>query len=179
MHAVVSLLDDPYYSLVIDLWRELELDCGLQGVNLTPLPHISWQIAAEYDFARLGLILQKLAEQTRPFTVHTSGIGLFTGETPVIFIPVVKDSSLAMFHQLVWESVQPAAVDASPHYAPDAWVPHITLAHGDVDSPKLACAVQKLAFQRFNWKIQIDHLALVYQLSGQVGELHNKFAFGG
>jgi 2'-5' RNA ligase len=179
MHAAVSLLDDPYYSLVVDLWRELELDCGLQGVNLTPLPHISWHIAAEYDFARLGLILQRLADQTRPFTVHTSGLGLFTGESPVIFIPVVKDSGLARFHQEVWESVQPVAVDGSSHYAPGVWVPHITLAHGDVDSPKLGCAIQKLAFRRFNWEIQIDHLALVYQLSGQVGELRNKFMFSG
>jgi 2'-5' RNA ligase len=179
MHAIVSLLDDLHYNLVQDLWRELEVDCGLTGVSLTPLPHLSWHIASEYNSEQLLDILQKLAAQTRPFTVNTEGIGLFTGESPVIFIPVVKEPGLAMFHRLVWESIQPVARDASSHYSPDAWVPHITLAHGDVDSPKLVCAMKKLAFRRFNWKIQIDHLALVYQLSGQVGELRDKYVFGG
>jgi hypothetical protein len=39
--------------------------------------------------------------------------------------------------------------------------------------------MQKLAFRRFNWEIKIDHLALVNQLSGQIGALHDKFIFGG
>jgi 2'-5' RNA ligase len=179
MYAIVSLLDDAHYNLVLDLWRELEVDCGLSGVSLTPLPHLSWHIAADYQSEQLLESLQKLAGQTSPFIVNTSGIGIFTGESPVIFIPVVKESVLATFHRLVWESIQPAALDASSHYSPEAWVPHITLAHGDVDSPKLVCAMKKLAFRRFNWKIRIDHLALVYQLSGQVGELRDKLMFVG
>lgn len=179
MYAVVSLLDERHYSLIQALWRELEAECGLAGVILTPMPHFSWDIAAEYDLKRLEAALADATRDAPPLTVRTTGLGLFTGESPVIFIPVIKDAALASFHQCIWNEIQPAAIGASPHYAPEAWVPHITLAYGDVDPHKLGCAMEKLAFQPFNWEIQIDHIALVFQHSGQVGRLQSRFAFGG
>ncbi len=177
MHAIVSLMDEHHYALIEDLWRELEHECGLTGIAFTPIPHFSWHISSEYDFKRLEPALEALAESATRFTVRTSGLGLFTGASPVIYIPVIKDLQLARFHQRVWDQVHPFAVGESSHYAPEVWIPHITIAHGDVDRPKLGCAMQKLAFQAIDWEIQVDHLAIVYQYSGQVGKIQNKFPF--
>lgn len=179
MYAVVSLLDEHNYARLENLWRELEVECGLTGVTLTPLPHFSWHIAADYDFKRLEAVLTGLAAETKPFTVRTFGLGVFTSESPVIYIPVVKDAYLCTLHQRVWEDTQPAAVGSSSHYSPATWVPHITLAFGDVDRIKLGCAMEKLVFQSFKWEISIDNLALVYTLGGQIGKLQNRFPFNG
>lgn len=179
MHAIVSLLDKKHFRRIENLWRELEFECGLTGISLTPLPHFSWHIAAEYDFERLGDTLPELAQSSQPFTVRTTGLGLFTGDSPVVFIPLIKDETLTAFHRDVWERANPASVGASSFYAPDAWVPHISVAHGDINRDKLGCAIERLAFKSFNWEIEIDHLALVYQYSGQVGEIQTKFPFTG
>ena len=179
MHAIVSLLDEQHHKQMEDLWRELEFECGLTGINLTPLPHFSWHLAAEYDFKRLETVLVELALGSKPFFVRASGLGLFTGQSPVIYIPLVKDHTLANFHQCVWQRIKPTAIGASPHYAPESWVPHITLAYGDVERSKLGCAMQKLAFQSFDWQIKVDQLALVYQYSGQVGNIQSSFPFRG
>lgn len=177
MHAIVSLLDDHHDAQIEEIWRNLESECGLAGVTLTPLPHFSWHIAAEYDFKNLEAGLATLAARALPFTVRTTGLGLFTGPSPVIYIPLIKDFALAAFHLKIWELADPVAVGPSPHYTPDSWVPHITLAYGDVSPDKLNCALEKVAFRPFDWTIAVDHLAVVYQLGGQVGKLQNKFAF--
>lgn len=179
MHAIVTLLNAENYAQMEALWRELEFECGLTGIAVTPIPHISWHIAAEYDFKRLENRIAELAEHSKPFTVRTRGLGLFTGVSPVVYIPVIKDVRLAEFHRMVWEASYPTAIGASPYYAPDAWMPHITLAHGDVDWPKLACAMEKLASQTFDWEVRLDNLALVYQYSGEVGKIQNKIPFEG
>lgn len=179
MYAIVSLLDEQHHARMLELWRGLEADCGLAGVALTPLPHFSWHIAAEYDLKRLESALAVLAAGSQPFTVRTTGLGFFTGPSPVVFIPVVKDHTLASYHQRVWELALPAAMGSSTHYMPEGWMPHITLAYGDVDAARLGCAMENLAFQPFTWEIRVDHLAVVYQLSGQVGRLQSRFPFGG
>jgi 2'-5' RNA ligase len=179
MYAIVSLLDDRHYPRLKELWRELEYDCSLTGITITPIPHFSWHIAAEYDFKRLEERLAEIAASAEPFRVHTGGLGLFTGESPVVYIPVVKDMILTRFHKRLWEGVHPTAIGATSHYSPDVWVPHITLAHGDVKPGKLGCAMEKLAFRSYDWQIRVDHLALVYQFSGQVGKIQSKFPFGG
>jgi 2'-5' RNA ligase len=177
MHAIVSLLDEPHFRRIETLWQELEFDCGLAGINKTPLPHFSFHVAAEYDFDRLNDILVSLAKSSQTFMIRTTGLGLFTGDIPVLYIPITKDNALEEFHRNVWEEVNAVAAGASPFYAPNSWVPHISLARGDVDRENLGCAMERLAFERFDWEIEINHLALVNQYSGQVGKVQGRFPF--
>jgi len=179
MHAIVSLMDERHYTLMEDYWHKLETACGLAGVSQTPLPHFSWHIAAEYDFPRLEETLSEFSKELEPFIVRTAGLGLFTGDLPVIFVPLIKDLKLAGVHERLWVRSQPTAIGASSHYSPEVWMPHITLAHGDVSRDKLGCAMQDLAFQPFNWEVRVDHFALVYQFSGQTGKIQSKFPFSG
>lgn len=177
MHGIVSLLDPAYYSMVETIWHELENDCGLKGIKITPLPHFSWQIAESYHLEQIKNILSTLAASTQAFTVHSTGVGLFTGAVPVIYIPLVKDMHLMALHKLIWERVQSVAQGLSPYYEPGAWIPHITLANRDVNQGSLNCAMDKLAFRSFDWEIRIDHLALVNQTDELEGWLQYRFDF--
>jgi hypothetical protein len=53
MHAIVSLLDNEHYQLVEDLWAELEREFSVQGVYITPYPHLYHVATGDWIKARL------------------------------------------------------------------------------------------------------------------------------
>lgn len=178
MHGIVSLLDSKYYSKVEGLWDELEIDCRLIGVQVTPIPHFSWHVAQDYDMERLKPVMERISHAARPFKVRTTGIGLFTGPKPVVYVSLVKDIVLLKFHELVWKLTKDSAISPSPFYAPKAWMPHITLAYGVTDWNNLSCAMEKLVYHPFNWEIEVDHIAVISQFEGQIGEKSLQLKFG-
>jgi 2'-5' RNA ligase len=171
MHGLVSILPPPYYQQVEALWQELAEEHHLHGIRVTPYPHFSWQIAQEYDFDLLEKIVRDIAASTPPFVVNTTGIGLFTGYRPVIFIPVVKTAAMIALHARIWKRAQPASQKLSPYYRPTAWMPHISLAYEDIDPENIAAIMQKLAFRSFDWEMTIDNISLIYEPDGKTGAL--------
>jgi 2'-5' RNA ligase len=180
MNGIASLLNDPYKSQIEAIWQELEQKCGLIGVRVTPLPHFTYQVVEAYDQPRLVRILEELARQTRPFKVHTTGVGLFTGEMPVIYLPLVKNDALLHFHKIIWDRTIDTAQGPSPYYSPDSWIPHITLGYGDVTNFNLGCAMEALAFKDFNWEITVDNLTFIGQFDQNLSANGNccTFHFG-
>lgn len=180
MHGLVSLLDPPHYEKVEDLWSRLEAHCGLKGVRVTPIPHFSWQVTMDYDFEALKPAMAKLAGELAPFTVRTTGLGIFTGKAEIVlYIPLIKDETLLKLHQTIWKATLPYTIQPNLYYAPDNWMPHITIGYGDVDEEGLACATRLLAREDFNWAIQIDNLLLVSQSEGETGVEMTRFYLGG
>ncbi|RPI34293.1 MAG: 2'-5' RNA ligase family protein [Chloroflexota bacterium] len=183
MEGIVSLLDPPHNAEVVKIWEELEAGCGLVGIKITPIPHFSWQIAQAYPPDRLKPILQGIAQSTRPFMAQTSGLGVFSGDRPVVFIALVKTDELLQFHRLVWDFTVDQAITVNPFYAPHEWMPHITLAHatalGPMDGDSLNCAMERLAFRPFRWQIPVDNIALIGQSEGSVAEASLYYRFNG
>jgi 2'-5' RNA ligase len=149
MHGLVTLLPSPYYERVEALWKELETEHNLQGIKVTPFPHFSWQIAADYDFDALAAVLQE----------------------------VVKTIQLIEFHAQLWQRTQGIAKEPSPLYHPDNWVPHISLAYEDVDQGNVSAVIRKLAFEPINWEMNVENLALIYEPDGAIGQLKYRFEF--
>lgn len=178
MHGLVSLLDKTHYALVEEIWQELETDCGLKGIHVTPLPHFSWQIAEDYEWAALELALREIAANAQPFTVRTGGMAFFTGESPVAYIPVVRTQELSEFHEMIWQRLTPISTTPSLYYSPSFWMPHISLAYADLDAEKLSCLMEKLVFRTFNWEIEIDNFTLIYEPEGTIGQARYQFMFG-
>jgi len=179
MHAIVTVLKQPYYTKIRQIWYDIEQECGLTGIKITPIPHFSWHIAQAYDLDQLQSVVRSLAAPMAPFDVKTAGLGIFTGERPVVYIPLVLTSLLSDFHEMVWGRVGKYSQDAGLDYAPESWMPHITLAHADVDPEGMSCLARRLAFIEITWRFQVDNLALVWQDGNQVGELAWEVPFGG
>ena len=159
MHAILSILPEPYNEKIKEIWALLENKHGANGVMIAPFPHFSWQGAMEYEQKGLELTLKTIANLSKPFRIQTSGIGLFTGQYPVIFIHVIKSPQLMRIHQQIWSALRPLGRDFNPHYEPDVWQPHITLAMGDVRNEQLGQIVQSLVNYDFNWEFLVDHVA--------------------
>lgn len=177
MHGIVSLLPQPYYKEVENIWNQLEKEVGLTGVRVTPYPHFSWQIAENYDMNKLIDVFEDIAVSTKPFEVKTTGIGLFTGKSPVVFIPVVKDIQLLKFHYSIWEKLKQVGEDISDYYSPQLWIPHISLAYEDVTKENIGIVLRKLSFMDFNWSFEVDNISFIYEQNGQIGELKHRIDF--
>lgn len=161
MHGVVTLLDDAECAVVEEVWADLRRQFGIEGVYATPHPHFSYQVAGAYDFPRVRDAFARVAEQTSAFTVQAGGLGIFPGPKPVVYIPVARRTELSAVHDQVWTALADAASDVSGYYRNEQWVPHITLACGDLDPQTLPDVVHRLHAKNLSWGMRVTNLAVL------------------
>ena len=178
MYGIVSELPEPYYQIVEDLWDELERKCGLSGIKEAPIPHFSWHVAKQYDVDKSSEIIEILASDVSPFRVRTAGIAVFTGESPIIQIPLVRNNQMNSLHDRIWEAIKPAAQDIVEYYNSEYWIPHISLAYPDVNRYNLNCAMQLLAFRDFRWHFNVNSFSLIGSSIDRDAEGLFKIGFG-
>ncbi len=177
MDGVVTLLPEPFYSKVEMIWADLHESCGVRKILTTPVPHFSWHVAEGYDQMRLQSAMAEICAETSPFLIRTTGLGVFTGALPVIYIPLVKNRSLLEFHSRVWHISETCAHGSQSYYAPEFWVPHITLVFQDVCSENLACIANRLFEYSFDWEMETKNLALIGQAPGMSGSIFFNLPF--
>jgi hypothetical protein len=174
MHGIVSLLNNNHNQLIEELWAELERGFSVDGVYITPYPHFSYHVAQDYDVDKIESVLDRITSSITTFTVRTSGLGIFTGASPVLYIPVVRSLELTQLHEELWQEISPASSGAQQYYHPDQWMPHITIGFGDISKDKLSQIIPFLAEHDFNWEITVNNIALIYD-TGIKQELKSRF----
>jgi 2'-5' RNA ligase len=163
MHGIVSLLDEEHYRLVKEIWADLGEKLGVRGVYVTPFPHYSYHVAEHYDVEPLRELLTEIASRTPPFSIKTTGIGVFTGALkPVIYVTVSRSPLLTRLHEEWWGRFAEVSNGIVAYYHPEEWIPHITLAHGDITNENLPEVIRALGRWDLVWNIQIDNLSLLY-----------------
>ncbi|MHB8575739.1 MAG: 2'-5' RNA ligase family protein [Dehalococcoidia bacterium] len=161
MAGVVSLLDMRRSATVERLWAELAREFGVRGVYETPFPHFSYHVADSYDAFRLRPILTRVCQAYQPFHVRTGGLGVFTGSRPVLYVPVVRDPALVRMHADLWAALESEGIGVQEHYAPENWIPHITIGFGDLDADVIGHIVSHLSTRDFAWGCEIDNVTLI------------------
>lgn len=171
--GIVSPLDPATDHVVRSLWSELAERHGLrEAARLVPMPHLSYQVAAEYDHARAGAVVAALAGATSAFAVRITGIAVFRAPEPVLFLAVERSAALDALHLALWErlvedgAAQAAARDASPLYGPASWRPHITLAQKDLTLAQLDDMLSAWSGRDLQREVWIDTLALLHHPDG-------------
>jgi 2'-5' RNA ligase len=147
---------------------------SVHGVYVTPYPHFSYQVAQVYDVDKIEPVLQRITSNITTFKVRTSGLGIFTGFSPVLYIPVVRSLELTQLHEELWKEISPASSGVVEYYHPDQWMPHITIGFGDISKDNLSQIIPFLAERDFNWEINVNNLALIYD-TGTKQELKSRF----
>lgn len=161
MIAVTSLLDPTHTALVNDLTDALQQKFGLSTVKMTPYPHVTWFTAEMGELSHLKELLYSFAERFHPFQINTTGLGIFPGSAPVIYIPVLRTSPVNRYHAQLFGKTKPICEKISPYYDPNSWMPHITLAVGDTTPGILGAVLEFLNAYTYNWEINIDNLAIL------------------
>ena len=167
MVAVVSLLDAEHTQMVNEIIDDLEQVFGLKGVKITADPHITWLICEVEKLTELKSYLKEVAGQTTAVLVKTTGIGIFTGEHPVIFVPVIRADEFNQVHAELFKGIRSFSRQTVNFYDPDNWVPHISLALRDTTSEKLPHIVKYLNERTYNWKIQLDNISILKNEANQ------------
>ena len=172
MVAIISELDPVSSATVQVLWQRLRDTCGLTAIYDIPIPHFTWFLADEMEIEKAVSILSQIAARSDPLSIYTSGIGIFSGERPVIYLPIIKTVGLIELHRQIWDQVYAFSKEIKLYYSPTLWVPHITLAVKDLTKENLHCAVDQLTFEPFELIIAVDSLVIGEILeSGQVNVL--------
>ncbi|MDX5442457.1 MAG: 2'-5' RNA ligase family protein [Hymenobacteraceae bacterium] len=161
MVAVTSLLDVDHTLLVNDLIYELEREFNLSAVQTTPYPHLTYLTTNVEKFSDLKDYLDDLSAKTTPFSVRTTGLGIFTGDNPIIYIPILRSPVLNQFHAKLYKEISAFSNEMGFYYNPDFWMPHITLALGDTNPLIMGSVLNYLNQYKFDWKITFDNLAIL------------------
>jgi hypothetical protein len=177
--GVCSVLPDGPAASVRDLWAELESSLGLGAATISPLPHFSYQVARDYDLGILQEVVEKVARGARALRVQTAGLGVFTGASPVLYLPIVRSPELARFQVAVWSAASVAATKLDQHYHPASWVPHVSLAFGDTSPAGVGAAVELLGERDLSWDLELDNLSVVKGAGHRPQELVARYPLPG
>lgn len=163
MHGLVTVLEGVHEERVRQLWAGLRRRFGVGSSAVVHFPHFSYHVAEAYDFERVTAVLRHIAAQTAPFTVNATGVGIFSGEEPVLYVPVARSRALDALHTNVWTAVDSLSRNSVAYYAPDGWFPHITLGHDDVTAENLGAIVAWLNEQPLTWSIPVNNIAVLQE----------------
>ena len=176
MLAITSVLSAPHAARINRIIKSLEQEFGLDDVQATPDPHITYQLAGVAKRAALVEVLAKVARQTQPFAAFTTGLGVFPGPSPTIYIPVLRSEALNALHRRILAATAPLCLRTDKFSGPDCWLPHISLALHDTTPDLLGEVLRYLNEQTFNLKFQIDSLAIMEQ-QGELYLRQEEFRF--
>lgn len=178
MITIATLLRDSGSDTTQSLWKFLEDQCDLTKIWGAPLPHLSWLTMDDCDVERVTSVLESLAKEVSPFPLHTAGLGLFTGAKPVLYLATMKTRKMIDLNQFIWQQTEGLCRTRNPYYAPDYWIPHITLAYEDLTGDNIACAVRDLINKPLEYQLRVDNLAILYKKDSDYG-LITRFDFFG
>jgi 2'-5' RNA ligase len=164
LSGVVTLLPDPLSERALRLTERLEREFGLKPPE-PRLPHFSHHVAGAYG-EDLPARLERLAGNARPFTAWTSGPAAFVGPESVIYIAIVRSLELSRFHRWISQEITSLSIDPVPHYYPERWVPHVTLAQSPMTAEQFGQAFALLREEELAWRLPVDHVAYIEATHG-------------
>jgi 2'-5' RNA ligase len=163
MQGFVTLLPQPYFDQVKQLWDGLEERFGLSFIRATPIPHFSWQIGDGYQGEAILPQLSQLTRSLKPFEVRVRGVEIFASELPVVYLKVLRTAHLRAIHRKLWSVLTPFTDQPNRYYAPGIWRPHVTLALNDLTSTDLPEVIRWLEQFNIDWNFTCRDFSLVGQ----------------
>ncbi len=177
MKAFVSLLPEPYYQAILNIWGELENKFGYNHIYQTPLPHFTWQLGDDYR-AGYEEVLDEVCQSKTNLEIQTDIVTWFSGQEPVVYLRIVKTPQLRQVHQFLWERLIPYCENPSLLYAPSNWEPHITLSMEERSWCRLAELINFLKTKDLRWSFPVDNLTILSQQDDQPAIIEQKYCFG-
>lgn len=163
MLAITTLLTSPNAARINRIIKKLEKKFGLDDVQATPDPHLTYQLAGVQKLSALKKALAEVAATTASFPAFTTGLGVFPGERPVIYIPVLRSDALNALHHRLVAATAPLCLRTDKFSGPDCWLPHISLALHDTTPDLLGPVLSFLNKETYNLKIEVNNIAILRQ----------------
>ena len=166
MQTLVSFLSETASRRVKNIWGFVESQCRNGARQSLSNPYFVWICGQKFPLKSLSNTISELSDSIKPFTIHATGLGIFPGPQPTLYIPIVKTEQLYNLQHQIWSRFKELGYHPNQEYQPDAWVPGIPFTRGTLTRESLSKILKQLAFEEINLKITIDNLAFFDQSEG-------------
>lgn len=133
--------------------------------------HFSWMVCEEINKEEIHTCLENIARQKHSFTIQSGGIGIFPGKIPAITYVLSRSPEMTEFHSMIWDNCGKHLDRINAKYAPDRWIPHITLLHQGLESSKYCEFLDKSIDADISFEIKVNNLSLIYKDESSAGML--------
>jgi 2'-5' RNA ligase len=161
MPGVIALLDPASTARVESLWDEMERRFGVAKGFPGGVPHVTFHLSTYDVEPGATAVVGRVAAETAPFTLYSSGPGLFGGPSPILFANVARAPAAADLAVRLNAELTAAGYPATDlYYTPERWIPHITLAQQNLAGADLGALLAWIAWQPLAWELPITSLSI-------------------
>ena len=177
--GLMTILEGPLRDEVLRLWRVFEVDYGSVGVQVFDHPNLTFVGAGTCDLARMLPSLEELSAELPAVELKVRGIDCFHEPDRVVYLGVELSNELAKVHRAVDDLLVRRCDGLARLYRPGSWVPHITLAMGDLTQGAFDDARERLAEYDREYVVVADRISLVQSAPQDQGyEVLGQWAVG-
>lgn len=140
--------------------RELFTKTGSVLAGIGTSPHISLAVFDDVDVPKLTAVVEAFAQDTPPFKIRFSSIGIFPGKDNVVFLAPVVTPFLLSIHKSLHDQLVTQGISCDAYYLPGAWVPHCAIT---VEEPiaMTSDTIRKIHEHNALGEYEIDQVAVV------------------
>ena len=161
MPGVIALLDPASTARVESLWEEMERRFDVAGGFPGGIPHVTFHLSTYDVEPGASAVVEQVAAATKPFTLYSSGLGLFGGPSPILFAIVARAPAAAdLAARLDVELTAAGYPTTDRYYTQERWIPHITLAQQNLAGADLGALLAWIARQPLAWELPIASLSI-------------------
>jgi 2'-5' RNA ligase len=124
----------------------------------------------DYDALALDGFIKHILPSLKPFEIHTTGVGIFSSEQPVVYLPVVKTRAIVDLHEKLYRGINPLTHSPNRFYSPEVWIPHITIAYEDSLLENICGVINELVTKPLETAMRFDHLAVIFRDGDRLGQ---------
>jgi len=129
VYAAVIKLDAISSKTVTDFWHRLaEKNISSYMIDNDYQPHVTLGVCDKLDDQKCFLGLKNFTLACEPFTLTLSSFGFFIAEECALYLGVTPTKHLIDLHERFHDAFCRYAEQVNPHFSPENWVPHCSLA---------------------------------------------------
>ncbi len=160
--SIATVLDE------VDRRRILSINPSVRDMILAyhspqDIFHFSWLVCEEINKEEIHTCLEKIARQKHGFTIQSGGIGIFPGNIPAITYVLSRSPEITEMHSMLWEKCGKHIDQINKKYAPDRWIPHVTLLHQGLESRKYCEFLDKSIGSDISFELKVNNLSVIYK----------------
>jgi 2'-5' RNA ligase len=173
--GIVSNLEEEPYQLVKRYWNLFERKFNSVAIQDYSHPHVSYQAARTNNIRALKKDFEKIIAQIKPFEIEVNGVRQF--DEKVIYLGIKKTTKLVKIHKLIHSFLKDNCHGLFKHYAPEIWIPHVTLAMDDLSKANFKKAWFELKDSKIEFKQSIHNVCMVKWYPGGKIKIAKRYRF--
>ena len=139
-YAIVVPLSGSIQTIVLETLELLKIKYNIEYLySRSKIPHITILAGIPFNNSETELInlLIKAKKNTKPFTLHSYGLGIFVLDSPLIYLRWKKTQNIQILYDLLFKKMSSYFSQIETSCMPEIWQPKTSLAYKDTKKSNL------------------------------------------